>query len=175
MKILFIVFMSLLCSCNKASPSSEVKPPSNTEKWETITVGQLVELSVPPYTEIEEKRPIQDYVIVSFSNEGGELILTAYIGNHPNFPSQNFVLTTENIEVQNYLTQVAVANHDLIGVKEVLIDFGEDQFWPRYIHFGIMQGTPKQINLVEKIIQSARFVPNETTLWRSDYFPAERD
>ena len=142
--LFFVVIPLMLCA-------------KDEQKWKEVTIGNAIVVSVPSDVEISEKAPVHDFVISQFMRSGERLII-AYLGDYPRFPSREALMVKDWADVGKWKAKFARLKIGSSLSEEILIDFGADQPWPRFVHYGfIINGETDKV-LVERIIQTTRLV-----------------
>ena len=109
-------------------------------------------LKLPSTVSIKKETPVEDFNIYKFIYEE-QVILSAYVGNHPQFNHAN----TEK-GITNGLVSEFFITKDPNGLeqKEILIEFSSHQGWPNYMHFWYSELPPNLEKIVREIIFSVQ-------------------
>jgi len=108
-----------------------------------------------------EKSTSVDFIVYDFLYDD-KVILGAYVGNHPDFPSLEVPEDKEirNIKINCLNTQIISWQDDKGSEnQEVLIEFSQYRSWPAYIHFWYYQLPPRFSTISDSIIFSTHSVP----------------
>jgi len=123
----------------------------------TITVAERVTFQIPPAVHIVQRSPVEDFVLVQFLDESGPL-LHAYLGNAPKFPESNCSNEIQQRAFGSFRAQIL----DTASCpKEMLIDLGSREDWPRYVHVRFEGGSRERMSVAESIVRSIRLSSRE--------------
>ncbi len=148
--ILSITICIFTISC--VNNTESVKGNKNqTHRFESFS------LTYPSNITVNKKAPAGDFDIYEFTQDGN-LILSAYVGNQPNFYEK--AKNADKIE-KGFINRLNFESFTLKMPdgsieKETLINFSKNQGWPRYIHFWYSNFKPEIRNIAEQIIFSTK-------------------
>jgi len=152
-KLYLIVFSTiwyLLLGC------SMIAKPDETLSKEFVGWGFSIRL---PQNIIVEKKSPADFDIYSFKKQGMVApILKAYVGNHPNFPtnpSGNFIFKQINVNGLPAKDTNWVDSNNLFG-RELLISLSQAIKDPSYIHYWYHENGQFDKLLADEIIATTK-------------------
>jgi hypothetical protein len=98
-----------------------------------------------------------DFDIYRFIYQGC-LVLNAYVGNNPDFPSDSQAITSKSQGVTNGLryTRIQIPRGGGPGGVHVLLEFPPDRFWPTYMHCWYAEFPPQLREMAEGIVNSVK-------------------
>ncbi len=146
--ILLITICVLITSC--ISNIDSAKSNKNlTHRFEGFTLAYTQNIT------INKKTPTGDFDIYEFYYDGN-IILSAYVGNQPDFytKAQNSDKIEKGIINGLNFESFTLKQPDGPYKTETLIKFSENRGWPRFLHFWYSDLKPEIRKIAEQIIFS---------------------
>jgi hypothetical protein len=128
-------------------------PAKDSGMKKVVDLAENLVVEAPTSVAVQKDSPVQDFDIVKFSSEG-ELIVTAYVGNAPHFPTEKCRGQRRATSIGPFKATEVLCEASVGGLfREVLVDLGIPSGWPAFLHF--MQ-TAKSRPVGDAIIDSLR-------------------
>ena len=120
--------------------------------------GEGFLVRIPESVDVSKTTPVQDFNVYEFRQQG-KVILYAYAGNQPDFPSERLKGCRETAGAFKGFPQRVVekkSGADAIS-KDVLMDFSRKTEWPQFVHFWYVENPARMATLADEIIASTEF------------------
>ena len=121
-----------------------------------LTLTRGLTMQVREGTKVQHQRPAEDFELFTFK-EGSQVIMSAYVGNQPNFPMEKDTQPILNTLV-NGLRVESVVHRETNGLAlhEVLFHLQESNAWPQRLHCWYNVST-NGTDEIQELLSSVRF------------------
>lgn len=117
--------------------------------------------SYPSDLSVSTKSPVEDFEIHTLTQDDGNVVLQMYVGNSPDFPTEEADESVDESTTTSGLAarSMARARDDGLREREVLLDLSSSNDWPQYIHCWYDSLSPELAATADAIIESVEAGP----------------
>lgn len=124
-------------------------------------VGEGFSYSYPRDLSVSTKSPVEDFEIHTLTQGDGNVVLQMYVGNSPDFPTEEAGESVGESTTPSGLAarSVARARNDGLREREVLVDLSSGNDWPKYVHCWYDSLSPELAAAADAVIESVQAGP----------------